>query len=241
MESHYEVLGLAPDADRAAVRRAYRTLSKRHHPDHGGSREEFRRIVEAYEAITGNRATDGRDAVGGAIETTTDAPTYPIDSQPADATGGLTVDGEYLRLTLAGLVHEMDLAPIVGDATSAATDRTVAFFEVENHGDRSVTWRGRQNTSFVGDDGFMYEGSNVVSPHSDDVPGRWWARTADLVPDRGLDALVVAQAIPGDVRVETVVYTHHVYDGEDVSDTERYLFEVRPGVRTALDRPPFEL
>ncbi|WP_241434288.1 J domain-containing protein [Natronorubrum tibetense] len=45
MESHYEVLGLSPAADERAVRRAYRTLLKEHHPDQGGSAVRRQRRV----------------------------------------------------------------------------------------------------------------------------------------------------------------------------------------------------
>ncbi|WP_254522961.1 J domain-containing protein [Natrinema caseinilyticum] len=65
MTSHYEALGLTPDADEQAVRRAYRVLLKDHHPDHGGSREQFLRIKEAYEHILGERAPNDRETDGG--------------------------------------------------------------------------------------------------------------------------------------------------------------------------------
>ena len=51
MESPFTVLGVEPGADDEVVRAAYRTLMKKHHPDQGGSAEEFMRIKEAYEAI----------------------------------------------------------------------------------------------------------------------------------------------------------------------------------------------
>lgn len=50
------VLGLPPDADREAVRAAYRERVKEVHPDHGGDPEAFRRVREAY--------TVARDALG---------------------------------------------------------------------------------------------------------------------------------------------------------------------------------
>jgi len=40
-------LGLAPGADRAAVRRAFRRLAHEHHPDHGGDRDRFERVSAA--------------------------------------------------------------------------------------------------------------------------------------------------------------------------------------------------
>lgn len=238
MESHYDSLGLSPDADREEVRRAYRALLKEHHPDLGGSRERFLRIKEAYEAITGEAAPDG-ETDGGAV-VGIDAPTFAVGSRPTPSTRGPTVEGEYLSLTLAGLVGGMDLSGI-GDDLNAATERTVAFFELENVGSRVVPWRGRRNTAFVGDDGFMYEASSIIAPHADSLPQWWTPRDVDLEPGLGLNALVVAQTVPDDVSVEKVVYTQHVYGPDDaVEDTERYLFEITPAVRPALDEVPFD-
>ncbi|MFC7155768.1 J domain-containing protein [Halomarina halobia] len=47
----YRVLGVSPDADEAAVRRAYRERAKETHPDAGGSREAFKRVRWAYERV----------------------------------------------------------------------------------------------------------------------------------------------------------------------------------------------
>ncbi|WP_336037121.1 J domain-containing protein [Halobacterium yunchengense] len=44
----FETLGVDPSADAAAVKRAYRERVKDVHPDHGGSREAFERVREAY-------------------------------------------------------------------------------------------------------------------------------------------------------------------------------------------------
>ena len=37
MLNYYRILGLEPDADTSEIRRAFRVLAKRHHPDEGGS------------------------------------------------------------------------------------------------------------------------------------------------------------------------------------------------------------
>jgi hypothetical protein len=47
----YAVLGLRRDAHPDVVRAAYRALVKIHHPDHGGSDEQLRHVIRAYEAI----------------------------------------------------------------------------------------------------------------------------------------------------------------------------------------------
>jgi len=47
------VLGVSPDADDSAVRRAYRERIKEVHPDaDGGDEDEFKRVQEAYEVLS---------------------------------------------------------------------------------------------------------------------------------------------------------------------------------------------
>lgn len=50
-EPPHEVLGVAPDAPDAVVKGAARSLKAEKHPDSGGSRDAFRRVVEAEEAM----------------------------------------------------------------------------------------------------------------------------------------------------------------------------------------------
>ena len=53
MRDYYEVLGVAPDAKAADIKRAYRQLAKRYHPDiSGGDRvHAFREVARAYEVL----------------------------------------------------------------------------------------------------------------------------------------------------------------------------------------------
>jgi len=78
VSSPFDVLGLDPGADQREIERAYRERIKEAHPDHGGSREEFRRVREAYEQLRdedeerGRRSarSDDREPSGGSTETT---------------------------------------------------------------------------------------------------------------------------------------------------------------------------
>jgi len=45
------VLGLPPNATRQQIKRRYRTLVKKYHPDRGGDQREMRRIIAAYELL----------------------------------------------------------------------------------------------------------------------------------------------------------------------------------------------
>jgi DnaJ domain len=60
----YAVLGVSPEVSDGELRRVYRALVKRHHPDHnGGSRESsarFAQIQEAYASVARAREEGGR-------------------------------------------------------------------------------------------------------------------------------------------------------------------------------------
>ena len=50
--THYEVLGVAPDADAEIVRRAYLRAARASHPDTGGDAETFAAVARAWEALS---------------------------------------------------------------------------------------------------------------------------------------------------------------------------------------------
>ena len=54
----HKTLGVPKNASPEDVKKAYRTLSGRHHPDKGGKAEDFQRINEAYEASKRKDALD---------------------------------------------------------------------------------------------------------------------------------------------------------------------------------------
>lgn len=45
------VLGLPSDATRQQIKRRYRELAKKYHPDRGGDQKEMRRIIAAYQLL----------------------------------------------------------------------------------------------------------------------------------------------------------------------------------------------
>lgn len=51
-KNYYEILGVEADASAEDIKKAYRTLSKKHHPDHGGDEEKFKEINEAYSTLS---------------------------------------------------------------------------------------------------------------------------------------------------------------------------------------------
>ena len=50
--SFYDTLGVAESSSDIEIKKAYRTLSLRHHPDRGGDAEKFKEVSEAYETLS---------------------------------------------------------------------------------------------------------------------------------------------------------------------------------------------
>ena len=67
MSDHYETLGLSRDASQEEIRRAYRKLARKHHPDVNPSEEaadQFKRISHAYEVLSDEEKRRNYDATG---------------------------------------------------------------------------------------------------------------------------------------------------------------------------------
>lgn len=49
---HYQTLGVSKDAEHKDIKKAFRKLASKHHPDKGGDQEEFKRVQAAYETLS---------------------------------------------------------------------------------------------------------------------------------------------------------------------------------------------
>ena len=85
---YYEVLGVPKDADDAALKKAYRVLAKKYHPDanpgNAEAEQKFKEASEAYAVLSdpekrrqydqfGHAAFEGDDQAGG-LRTAADVP-----------------------------------------------------------------------------------------------------------------------------------------------------------------------
>lgn len=52
MSDYYQILGLKPDATADQIKKAYRSLAMKHHPDRGGDQAKFKDISVAYETLS---------------------------------------------------------------------------------------------------------------------------------------------------------------------------------------------
>src|SRR3981081_2374358 len=64
---YYESLGVARDASADEIRRAYRSLARKHHPDvnkEEGAEDRFKEISEAYEVLRDAEKRERYDRLG---------------------------------------------------------------------------------------------------------------------------------------------------------------------------------
>jgi molecular chaperone DnaJ len=64
---YYEVLGIKKDADQAEIKKAYRKLVKKYHPDvnkEDGAEEKFKEVQEAYEILSDESKRSAYDQYG---------------------------------------------------------------------------------------------------------------------------------------------------------------------------------
>ncbi len=52
MTNHYETLNVSKDASFEEIKKSYRKLALKHHPDKGGNSDDFKKITEAYDILS---------------------------------------------------------------------------------------------------------------------------------------------------------------------------------------------
>ena len=63
-KDYYEVLGINRNANESDIKKAYRKLSKKHHPDVGGDENIFKEINEAYSVLSDAEKKNNYDRYG---------------------------------------------------------------------------------------------------------------------------------------------------------------------------------
>jgi molecular chaperone DnaJ len=63
-QNYYDILGVKKDASEDDIKRAFRRLARKHHPDAGGDEEKFKEINEAYEVLSDSEKRQQYDQYG---------------------------------------------------------------------------------------------------------------------------------------------------------------------------------
>lgn len=107
-KSYYSILGIDKmSADEKAIKRAYRKLAMKHHPDRGGDENKFKEVSTAYEVLSDKKKKELYDAYGEAGVNPQAAPQpgqrYSFGSGGRGTSGGAPEDFfEQLRRAQAG-------------------------------------------------------------------------------------------------------------------------------------------
>lgn len=64
MEDYYQVLGVSKNASQEDIKKAYRKLAHKHHPDKGGDEKTFKKISEAYSVLSNEKKREQYDRFG---------------------------------------------------------------------------------------------------------------------------------------------------------------------------------
>lgn len=96
MPNYYEILGVSPSATSEEIKKSFRNLAMKYHPDKNrnseDSKQKFMKIVEAYEVLSDEQARKSYDDVNndGGVRRSTTAATFrkpgpsPRWTPPAD-------------------------------------------------------------------------------------------------------------------------------------------------------------
>lgn len=64
MEDYYKTLGVSKSASKEEIKKAYRKLAHKHHPDKGGDEKTFKKISEAYQVLSNDSKRTQYDRFG---------------------------------------------------------------------------------------------------------------------------------------------------------------------------------
>ena len=99
MKNYYDILEISNESDSDTIKKAYRQLSLKHHPDRGGDAEKFKEISEAYEILGDNEKRIQYDMMNNGMPMGMPFPFPPNQHMPGQPPGGL---GDIFNMMFGG-------------------------------------------------------------------------------------------------------------------------------------------
>ncbi len=90
--NYYDILGVKKDASADEIKKAFRRLARKHHPDAGGDEEKFKEINEAYETLSDTEKRAQYDQYGQYYGGQAPPGARPGAGWPGGGGGGVHVD-----------------------------------------------------------------------------------------------------------------------------------------------------
>src|SRR4030042_261763 len=79
MKNYYQILGVTQNASQEEIKKAYRKLAHKYHPDKGGDEKKFKEINEAYQILSDTEKRTQYDRFGQVFEGTEAGPGVGFD------------------------------------------------------------------------------------------------------------------------------------------------------------------
>lgn len=108
-KNYYDILGVNKTASEDEIKKAFRKLARKHHPDAGGSEEKFKEINEAYEILSDKKKRDQYDQYGQYFGEQGPPPGYGASGgasgggYPGGGFGGYSTGGQQVDFDLGDL------------------------------------------------------------------------------------------------------------------------------------------
>jgi len=63
MKNYYDVLGVSEDASNEQIKKAFKEIAKKEHPDRGGDEAKFKEANEAYDTLKDSQKSHFNDSM----------------------------------------------------------------------------------------------------------------------------------------------------------------------------------
>jgi curved DNA-binding protein CbpA len=140
--NHYVALNVAPDADRAEIRAAFRAMARRYHPDVGGDALRMQSVIEAW-AVLGR--SDRRAAYDLELSIERGTPRRPLAAAASRRKSGASTP-ERATTTVGGnpprAADVVDYGRYAGWTISALAQHDPEYLEWLARSQGGRAWRG---------------------------------------------------------------------------------------------------